>query len=48
MNDPSSTLGKALVGNANYITAGICKLTNNLPASACTPTIQQLEANLAV
>src|ERR1700722_520063 len=48
MNDPSSTLGKALVGNANYITAGICKLTNNQPASACTPTIQQLEANLAV
>jgi hypothetical protein len=47
MNDPSSALGKALVGNANYITAGICKLTNNQPASACTPAIQQLEANLA-
>ena len=47
MNDPSSTLGKALVGNANYITAGICKLTNNQPATACTPAIQQLEANLA-
>jgi hypothetical protein len=48
MNDPSSTLGKALVGNANYVTAGICKLTNNLPASACTPVIQQLEQHLAV
>jgi thiol-disulfide isomerase/thioredoxin len=48
MNDPSSALGKALVGNANYITAGICKLTNNQPASACTPVIQQLEAQLAV
>jgi hypothetical protein len=47
MNDPSSSLGKAVVGNANYITAGICKLTNNLPASACTPTIQQLETHLA-
>jgi thiol-disulfide isomerase/thioredoxin len=47
MNDPSSTLGRALVGNANYITAGICKLTNNQPAAACTPAIQQLEANLA-
>jgi len=47
MNDPSSALGKALVGNANYITAGICKLTNNLPASACTPIIQQLETHLA-
>ena len=47
MNDPASSLGKALVGNANYITAGICKLTNNLPASACTPAIQQLETHLA-
>ena len=47
MNDPSSALGKAEIGNANYMTAGICKLTNNLPATACTPTIQKLEANLA-
>ena len=47
MNDPSSSLGKAEIGNANYMTAGICKLTNNLPATACTPTIQKLEANLA-
>jgi len=47
MNDPSSALGKAIVGNANYITAAICKLTNNQPAAACTPAIQQLEANLA-
>jgi hypothetical protein len=47
MNDPTSSLGKALVGNANYITAAICKLTNNQPASACTPTIVNLESNLA-
>jgi hypothetical protein len=47
MNDPSSSLGKALDGNANYITAAICKLTNNQPASACTATIQKLEATLA-
>ena len=33
-------LGKAEIGNANYMTAAICKLTNNLPATACTPTIQ--------
>ena len=46
MNDPSSALGKALIGNANYMTAAICKLTNNQPASACTPAIQQLEASL--
>jgi thiol-disulfide isomerase/thioredoxin len=47
MNDPSSALGQAEIGNANYMTAGICKLTNNLPATACTPTIQKLEANFA-
>jgi hypothetical protein len=29
------------------MTAGICKLTNNLPATACTPTIKTLETSLA-
>jgi len=47
MNDPSSSIGQAEIGNANYMTAGICKLTNNLPATACTPTIQKLEDNFA-
>jgi Domain of unknown function (DUF929) len=48
MADPSSSsLGTAEIGNANYETAAICKMTNNLPATACTPTIQGLEANLA-
>jgi len=47
MNDPSSSVGKAEIANANYMTAAICKLTNNQPATACTPTIQKLEANLA-
>ena len=47
MNDPSSAIGQAIIGNANYMTAGICKLTNNQPTTACTPTIQTLESNLA-
>jgi thiol-disulfide isomerase/thioredoxin len=47
MNNPTSTLGKALVGNANYLTAATCVLTSNQPASACTPAIQKLEADLA-
>jgi Domain of unknown function (DUF929) len=47
MNDPSSALGQALIGNANYETAAICKLTNNQPATACTPAIQKLESDLA-
>jgi hypothetical protein len=29
------------------MTAAICKLTNNQPATACTPTIQKLESSLA-
>jgi hypothetical protein len=48
MNDPSSSaLGTAEIGNANYMTAAICKLTGNLPASACTPTIQTLQQSFA-
>ena len=47
MNDPSSAIGKAEIGNANYMTAAICQLTNNKPTTACTPTIQKLESNFA-
>ncbi len=47
LNDPSSAVGKAIIGNANYMTAAICKVTDNKPATACTPTIQKLEADLA-
>ena len=47
MNNPSSSVGQAEIGNANYMTAAICKLTNNQPATACTPTIQKLEGTLA-
>jgi Domain of unknown function (DUF929) len=47
MNDPTSAIGKAEIGNANYMTAGLCTLTKNLPATACTPTIQKLEADFA-
>jgi hypothetical protein len=41
-----SQLGTAEIGNANYMTAGICALTKNLPATACTPAIQKIEASL--
>jgi len=47
MNDPSSSLGQAIIGNANYMTAGICKVIDNKSATACTPTIQKLEGDLA-
>ncbi|MGH3229770.1 MAG: DUF929 family protein, partial [Streptosporangiaceae bacterium] len=36
LSNPSSPVAQAVDGTANYITAAICKMTNNTPASACT------------
>jgi thiol-disulfide isomerase/thioredoxin len=47
LTQPNSTIAKGILGSANYMTAAICKLTNNQPASACTPTIKALEGNFA-
>lgn len=45
LSDPSNVETQSIVGNANYMTAAICTLTNNQPASVCTaapiPTIEQ-------
>ena len=46
LKDPNSQIAKAVDGTANYLTATICELTGNQPASACTPTVKQLEAKL--
>jgi hypothetical protein len=46
LSNPSSTVAKAIDGTANYITAAICKMTGNQPASACTSTVQSLESQL--
>ena len=46
LSDPNSTVAKAIGGTANYITAAICQLTGNQPASACTATVQSLEGSL--
>jgi Domain of unknown function (DUF929) len=47
LSNPSSPVAQAADGTANYITAAICKgLTNNLPASACTSTVQSLESQI--
>jgi hypothetical protein len=43
LRDPSSPIGQGAIGAANTITATICLLTQNQPASACTDTVQQLE-----
>jgi thiol-disulfide isomerase/thioredoxin len=46
LSDPSTAIAKGAVGTANYMTAAICQLTNNQPATACTPTIKALESKL--
>ena len=43
LSDPSTPVSQGAVGAANVMTAKICKLTNNQPATACTPAIQKLE-----
>ena len=46
LKTPSNPVAKGIDGLANYLTAAICKLTNNQPASACTPAVQTMEAKL--
>jgi hypothetical protein len=46
LSNPNSAVAKAIDGTANYITAAICQLTGNQPASACTATVKSLESQI--
>ena len=46
LHDPSSQIAQAVNGTANYITAAICKLTGNQPATACTSVVQSLQSKI--
>jgi thiol-disulfide isomerase/thioredoxin len=46
LSNPNSPVAKAIDGTANYITAAICQLTGNQPASACTATVKSLESQI--
>jgi len=46
LSNPNSAVAKSVLGTANYITAAICKMTGNQPASACTSTVQSLESQI--
>jgi hypothetical protein len=46
LKNPNSPVAKAVDGTANYITAAICKMTGNQPASACTAAVQSLERGM--
>lgn len=36
LKNPNSDISKGIIGSANYLTAAICKITNNQPANVCT------------
>jgi Domain of unknown function (DUF929) len=46
LSNPSSTVAKAVDGTANYITAAICGITGNTPATVCDSTIQAIESKI--
>jgi thiol-disulfide isomerase/thioredoxin len=46
LHNANSPVAQAVNGTANYITAAICKMTNNQPASACTAAVQALESKI--
>jgi hypothetical protein len=46
LHNPSSSVAKAVNGTANYISAALCKLTDNQPSTACTSTVQSLQSKI--
>ena len=46
LSNSKSKTAQAIDGVANYITAAICGITNNVPASACTSGVQSLESQI--
>lgn len=48
IKDTNSDLSRGVLGSANYLTAAICQITKDQPASVCNDTsIQQIEQSLA-
>jgi thiol-disulfide isomerase/thioredoxin len=47
LHDPDSPIAKGIVGTANTMTAAICAMTGDQPASACSiPAVKEIRANL--
>ena len=48
LKDPASPIAKGILGEANNLTATICKMTNNQPSSVCgAPDITNLQGKLS-
>jgi GTP-dependent phosphoenolpyruvate carboxykinase len=39
-------VAQAIDGTANYLTAAICTMTGNQPASMCTPSVTGLQSKM--
>ena len=46
LKDASSPVAQAIDGTAHRITAAICTMTGNQPASVCTPSVTGLQSKL--
>jgi hypothetical protein len=47
LKDPSSPIAQSVDGGANYVTAEICKMTNNQPSDVCTsPAVTAVQSGL--
>ncbi len=46
LRNTATAAGANIDASANYLTAAICELTGNRPATACTPAVQALQARL--
>ena len=39
-------VARSVLGAANYMTAALCKLTNDKPSAACTAAVRALQARI--
>ena len=46
LHDASTPEAQAIGGTANYVTAAICKMTNNQPSNVCTSGITALQSKM--
>jgi hypothetical protein len=47
LSEPTNLVAQEIIGDANYLTAGICKMTGDQPSSVCSgATISALESQL--
>lgn len=46
LHDPASPIAQAVLGTANYMTAALCKTTNDQPATVCTPAVTALQSKM--